>query len=395
MSSKSGIYHRKLRMAMIGGGPGAFIGEVHRKAARLDGEIELVAGAFSSNPEKSKQQGAAMYLDPARVYGAWEEMLEMEAKLPIDQRIDLVSIVTPNNLHCPPAKMAMEKGFHVVCDKPLAITSAEAKDLAKTVEKTKRVFALTHTYTGNPMVKLARDLVRHGKLGSIRKVVVEYPQGWLFQDFEKDPNNKQAGWRTDPILSGAGCLGDIGTHAANLSEYVTGLKLVSVAADVSTFVKNRRVDDDINVLGRWEKGAKGVLHASQVAVGEENDIAIYVYGDKASLEWHNCKSDYLEVRYPDKPKETWSRGWPYVAAASPLAARATRLPSAHPEGCIEAFANIYMNAAATIRAIESGKKPSDVDLDFPNVEDGVRGMLFIEAVLKSSREGSKWIDVGN
>ncbi len=384
------INKRKLRMAMIGGGPGAFIGAVHRQAANLDGQIELVAGAFSSNAAKSRQQGEALYLDPSRVYGSWEEMLEKEAKKPAEEKIDLVSIVTPNHLHFPNSKMALELGFHVVQDKPMTMSVKQARELKDIVTKTKRVFALTHTYTGYPMVKLARDLVKKGYLGKIRKIVAEYPQGWLYRDFENDGTNKQATWRTDPMLSGAGCLGDIGTHAANLAETVSGLKLLEIAADVSTFVPGRKNDDDANMLAHWENGVKGVIHASQVALGEENEISVYVYGDKASLEWRNIDHEHLTVRYPDKPAETWSKGWGYVAEISPSAAKGTRAPSNHPEGMIEAFANIYVNAADAIRAVESGQDIASVTTDFPTVDDGVRGLLFVEAALKSSAAGGKW-----
>ena len=384
------INKRKLRMAQIGGGPGAFIGAVHRKAAAMDGNIELVAGAFSSNPAKSKQTGEELFLDPSRVYGSWGEMIEAEAKMPADKRIDLVSVVTPNHLHFAASKAALEAGFHVVQDKPMTLNLQEARDLVEVVKKTGRVFALTHTYTGYPMVKLARDLVKAGKLGAIRKIVAEYVQGWLYRDFENSGDNKQAEWRTDPALSGAGCLGDIGTHAANLSETISGLKLVEVAADVTTFVPGRRIDDDVSMLAHWEKGAKGVIHASQISVGEENEIAIYIYGDEASLEWRNAEQEQLLIRYPDRPMEVLSKGWGYVAAASPSAARGTRAPTDHPEGLIEAFANIYMEAAAAIRAVESGKDIKTLAFDFPTVEDGLRGMQFVAAALKSSADGGKW-----
>ena len=388
--SKDDIRNRKLRMAMIGGGPGAMIGQVHRQAARLDGRIELVAGAFSSDPEKSKKLGSELYLDPGRVYGDWKEMLKAEAAMPADRRLDLVSVVTPNYLHLEQSKAALEAGFHVVQDKPLTISAAEARELVDAVAKSGKVFALTHTYTGYPMVKLARDLVKSGRLGQIRKIVAEYPQGWLFRKLEDDPANKQASWRTDPAKSGAGCLGDIGTHAANLSETVSGLKILEIAADVSTLVEGRKNDDDASILARWEKGAKGIIRASQVETGEENNVSIRVYGDKASLEWRHVDCEHLIVRYPDRPMETWSRGQAYVAAASASAAKATRLPACHPEGMIEAFANIYMNAAEAIVAIETGTPADKAAFDFPTVEDGLRGMLFVEAALKSSGAGGVW-----
>lgn len=392
--STTSIRKRKLRMAMIGGGPGALIGEVHRKAARLDGRIDLVAGAFSSDPAKSHAQGEELFLDSSRVYGSWRDMLAAEAAMPADKRVDLVSIVTPNHLHLEQARAALEAGFHVVLDKPMAVNAAEARALHRAVEKSGKVFALTHTYTGYPMVMLAADLARGGKLGAIRKIVAEYPQGWLYRRFEDDPANKQASWRTDPARSGAGCLGDIGTHAANLTETVTGLRILEVAADVSTFVPGRRNDDDFSVLARWEKGVKGAIAASQVAVGEENDVSIRVYGDEASLEWRHGDCEHLVLRYPDRPMEVWSRGASYVAAASPRAARNSRTPACHPEGMIEAFANIYMNAAAAMIEVDSGTPRERVVMDFPGADDGLRGMLFVEAALASSEAGGKWTPIG-
>ncbi|MDR0361925.1 MAG: Gfo/Idh/MocA family oxidoreductase [Planctomycetota bacterium] len=386
---------RKLRMAQIGGGPGAFIGAVHRMGAQMDGQIELVAGAFSSDPAKSKGMAAELYLDPARVYGSWEEMLKTEAAKPEGEKVDIISIVTPNHMHFAPAKMALELGFNVVMDKPMTITGAEARELKVTVEKSGKVFALTHTYTGYPMVKLARDLVKSGKIGKIRKIVAEYSQGWLFHAFEKTGENKQAEWRTDPARAGAGALGDIGTHAANLSEAITGLKIIEVAADVSTFVPGRPIDDDVNMLVHWEGGAKGVLHVSQIAVGEENEISLRVYGDEAAFEWKQATCETLLLRYPDKPVEVWRRAWGYVGAASACAAANTRTPTDHPEGLIEAFANIYMNVARAIRELASGKDRKSIYFDFPTVDDGLRGMLFIEAALKSSRDGGRWTKIEN
>ncbi|MDR1613856.1 MAG: Gfo/Idh/MocA family oxidoreductase [Planctomycetota bacterium] len=385
---------RKLRMAQIGGGPGAFIGAVHRMGAQMDGQIELAAGAFSSDPAKSKRMAAELYLDPARVYGSWEEMLKAEAAKPEDERIDIVSIVTPNHMHFAPAKMALGFGFNVVMDKPMTITSAEARELKAVVNKSGKVFALTHTYTGYPMVKLARDLVKQGKIGKVRKIVAEYSQGWLYQAFERSGDNKQAEWRTDPARAGAGALGDIGTHAANLSETVTGLKIVELSADVSTFVSGRPIDDDANLLVHWEGGVKGVLHVSQIAVGEENEISLRVYGDAGAIEWKHAECETLLLRHPDKPVELWRRAWGYAGAASACAAANTRTPTNHPEGLIEAFANIYMNAARAIRELAAGKARDAVRFDFPTVDDGLRGMLFIEAALKSSKEGGKWTKVG-
>ena len=384
------IGKRELRMAMIGGGPGALIGATHRQATRVDGRIRLVAGAFSSDAAKSRQQGEKLLLDPSRVYGSWKEMLQVEAAMPADRRIDLVSIVTPNFLHLEQAEAALAAGFHVVLDKPMTLNVDEARRLYAAVEKSGKIFALTHTYTGYSTVKLARDLVRNGHLGKIRKIMAEYPQGWLYRKFEDDPSNKQASWRTDPARSGAGCLGDIGTHAANLTETVTGLRIVEVAAELSTIVEGRDIDDDVNIHVRWDNGARGVVMASQVATGDENDVSIRVYGDKASLEWRHGDSEHLRVRYPDRPMETWSRGAAYVAAVSPAAAKNCRMGACHPEGMIEAFANIYMNAVEAIIAVESGTPKSSLAMDFPDHNDGLRGMLFVEATIASAKAGGAW-----
>jgi len=294
---------RKLNMGMIGGGPGAFIGDVHRKAARMDGGIQLVAGAFDINPRKSKQMGRELMIPSKRTYRTYEEMIEKELKLPDGERIDFVSVTTPNNWHFPIAKDFLEAGFHVMCEKPMTFNVAEAKQLKKIVNKTRRVFGLMHNYTGYPMVKLARDLVRGGEIGKIRKIVVQYPQGWLATALEKT-GQQQAAWRTDPKQSGgAGCMGDIGTHAENLSEYITGLKIKEVCADLSIFVKGRRLDDDGNCLLRFNNGARGVLHASQISIGEENNLAIWIYGEEKGLEWHQEHPNYLYVKVPPRPVE--------------------------------------------------------------------------------------------
>jgi predicted dehydrogenase len=377
-------------MGMVGGGPGAFIGEVHRKASRMDGGIELVAGAFDINPRKSKQQGRELLLDPRRVYGTYQQMIEKELKLPEGERIDFVSITTPNNWHFPIARDFLEAGFHVMCEKPMTLNVKEAKDLQKLVRKTRRVFGLMHNYTGYPMVKLARDMARGGDLGRIRKIVVQYPQGWLATALERT-GQMQAAWRTDPKQSGgAGCMGDIGTHAENLSEYITGLKITHLCADLTIFVKGRKLDDDGNVLLQFNNGARGVLHASQVSIGEENNLAIWVYGEQKGLEWHQEHPNYLYVKEPDGPLQVWRRGNGYVGAKSPAAARATRLPSGHPEAFFEAFANNYRNFADTVRAKLTRTKPNPLALDFPNVDDGLRGMLFIETVLASAKSNQKW-----
>ena len=384
---------RRLRMGMVGGGPGAFIGDVHRRAACIDGDVALVAGAFASDAARSRQKGAELGLDPDRAYASYAAMVDGERAMPAGERIDFVSIVTPNHVHFPVAKTFLEAGFHVVCDKPMTFTVDEARELRQIVRKSRRVFALTHNYTGYPMVKLARDLVRAGDLGRLRKVVVEYPQGWLATRLERT-GMKQAEWRTDPRRSGgAGCMGDIGTHAENLAEYVTGLRIVELCADLTTFVRGRRLDDDGNVLVRFQKGARGVLHASQVSVGEENALTLRVYGEEKGLEWRQEAPNALRVRSNDGPVEIWTRGQGYVAAKSPAAARATHLPAGHPEAFLGAFANVYRNAADTIRARLAGAKPDPLALDFPTVDDGLRGMLFIEALLESARSDRKWTKV--
>lgn len=382
--------NRNLKMGMVGGGPGAFIGEVHRKASRMDGGIELVAGAFDIDPRKSKQQGRELLLNPKRVYGTYQEMIAKELKLPEGERIDFVSVTTPNNWHFPIARDFLEAGFHVMCEKPMTLNVKEAKELQRIVRSTRRVFGLMHNYTGYPMVKLARDMARGGELGKIRKIVVQYPQGWLATALERT-GQMQAAWRTDPKQSGgAGCMGDIGTHAENLSEYITGLKITHLCADLTIFVKGRKLDDDGNVLLRFNNGAHGVLHASQVSIGEENNLAIWVYGEQKGLEWHQEHPNYLYVKEPDGPMQVWRRGNGYVAAKSPAAARATRLPSGHPEAFFEAFANNYRNFADTVRAKLTRTKPDPLALDFPDVDDGLRGMLFIETVLASAKSNQKW-----
>ena len=372
---------------MIGGGRGAFIGAVHRIAAIMDGKAELVAGAFSSDAARSKASGADLFLDPQRVYGSYQEMAKAEAKLPASQRLDFVVIVTPNHQHFPPAKLFLESGFNVVLDKPATFNLAEAVKLRAIVKKSKKVLVLTHNYTGNVMVKQARELVANGSVGQIRKIVVEYPQGWLSTFLEKT-GQKQAGWRTDPKRSGAaGCMGDIGTHAENLARYITGLHIESLCADLTTFVKGRKLDDDGNVLVRYTGGAKGVLHSSQISIGDENMLNIRVYGTKAGLEWRQEFPNELVVKYADQPRQTWRRGNGYL---TPRVGRFTRIPAGHPEGYLEAFANIYLEAYRAISAEVEGKRLPK-DLDFPTIEDGVEGMVFIETVVKSSKLGAKWL----
>jgi len=379
--------NRKLRFGMIGGGRGAFIGAVHRIAAILDGQAVLVAGAFSSDAARSRASGEDLFLDPARVYGSYQEMAKAEAAKPAAERLDFVVIVTPNHQHFPPAKLFLESGFNVVCDKPVTFNLAEAIKLRAIVRRTRKVFVLTHNYTGNAMVKQAREMVRTGKLGAIRKVVVEYPQGWLATRLEGS-GQKQAAWRTDPKRSGAaGAMGDIGTHAENLAHYITGLEISELCADLTAFVPGRRLDDDGNILVRFKGGAKGILHASQISVGEENNLNIRIYGEKAGLEWQQEHPNELLVKFPDQPKQTWRRGNGYVGDT---AKKFTRIPAGHPEGYLEAFANIYQEAFRAIRAEVAGKKmPSD--LDFPTIDDGVEGMAFIDTVVKSSVRGAKWL----
>ena len=372
---------------MIGGGRGAFIGAVHRIAAIMDGKAELVAGAFSSDAARSKASGADLFLDPKRVYGSYQEMAKAEAKLPASQRLDFIVIVTPNHQHFPPAKLFLESGFNVVLDKPATFNLAEAVKLRAIVKKSKKVLVLTHNYTGNVMVKQARELVANGSVGQIRKIVVEYPQGWLSTFLEKT-GQKQAGWRTDPKRSGvAGCMGDIGTHAENLARYITGLHIESLCADLTTFVKGRKLDDDGNVLVRYKGGAKGVLHSSQISIGDENMLNIRVYGTKAGLEWRQEFPNELVVKYADQPRQTWRRGNGYL---TPRVGRFTRIPAGHPEGYLEAFANIYLEAYRAITAEVEGKRQPK-DLDFPTIEDGVEGMVFIETLVKSSKLGAKWL----
>ena len=379
----------KLQMGLVGGGEGAFIGAVHRMAAELDGRISITCGAFSSDPAKSRTAGVALYgIDPDRSYGTYAELMTAEAARPEDDRMDFVVIATPNHTHHPIAKAALNAGFHVMSDKPATFDLAEAKELAALADETGKVFGLTHNYTGYPMVKEARHLVRTGAFGNIRRVVVEYIQGWLSERLEGE-GNKQAEWRTDPVRSGAaGCMGDIGTHGENLVEYVTGLKIESLCADLTTFVPGRKLEDDGNVLLRFDNGAKGVLFASQIAVGEENGLKLRVYGESGGLEWSQMEPNSLVVRWPDRPYEVRRTGGPGVSDA---ATGATRLPAGHPEGFLEAFALLYRNFADTLEAKRAGQKPTEENLDFPTIADGVRGMAFIETVVESAQAGAQWL----
>ncbi len=372
---------------MIGGGPGAFIGAVHRIAARMDGEIELVCGAFSSQSEKSKAAGKELFLPPERVYSSYQQMIETEKMLPADQRMDFVSITTPNHLHFDPAMMALQNGFHVVLDKPMTFTLQQAKDLKKLVEQSGLIFCLTHTYTGYPMVKQARQMVLDHVFGNIRKVYVEYPQGWL-STFLEGEENKQASWRTDPGKSGkSGAMGDIGTHAFNLAEYVSGLQVTKICAQMNIVVNGRHLDDDGAALLTFNNGATGVLMATQVAAGEENNVKIRVYGEKGGLEWKQEDNNSLLVKWLDKPMEVYRTGSGYL---SPVAAHNSRTPGGHPEGYLEAFANHYRNFALTVKAATSNEQPKK-EWHFPGVEEGLRGMAFVENMVKSGNSDTKWI----
>lgn len=373
---------------MIGGGKNAFIGAVHRIAANMDGLIELHCGAFSSNPEVSLESGKELGLSKDKCYASYTEMIETEAKLAPGERMDFVSIVTPNHAHFAPAMLALENGFHVVLDKPMTLSLAEAKLLEQKVKETGLFLCLTHTYAGYPMVKQAKSLVAENHLGKIRKIMVEYPQGWLSTDFENG-GNKQAAWRTDPSKSGiSGCMGDIGTHAAHLAEYISGLKITQICADINTVVANRRLDDDGNVLLKFDNGANGILVASQIAAGEENSLKIKVYGEKGGLEWHQMEPNTLIVKWLDAPAQLYRTGNGYLSG---VAAFNTRIPSGHPEGYLEAFGNLYKNFALTLQSKLDGKEPTALMLDFPTVQDGVRGMAFIENVIASGESSEKWI----
>ena len=381
--------NRKLRMGMVGGGSDAFIGAIHRLAAFMDNQIELVCGCFSINPEISISSGKSYFLPDDRVYKTYTEMFEHEVSLPEGERMDFVTIVTPNFAHFGPAMMALENGFNVVVDKPITFTLEEAKLLKAKVEETGLTLALTHTYSGYPAVKEARERVHRGDFGKIRKVFVEYPQGWLSSKLE-DAGNAQASWRTDPKRSGkAGCMGDIGTHAHHLAEYVTGLKTVEICAELNIFVPGRLLDDDGAAFLRFDNGAKGVLMATQIAAGEENAVKIRVYGDKGGLEWLQHEPNTLLVKWSDRPVEIVRTGQGYM---SDIAKHNTRTPGGHPEGYLEAFANIYRNFSLTVRAKMNGETPKAEWLDFPTVEDGIRGMQFIDTVVEAGyNDNVKWV----
>jgi predicted dehydrogenase len=378
--------NRRLRLGMVGGGPGAFIGAVHRIAARLDDRFELVAAALSSDPERGRAGAMELHISPERAYGSFSEMAAAEAKRP--DRIDAVSIVTPNHLHFAPAKAFLEAGFHVICDKPLTTTVEDALALAEIVRRSGLIFGLTHNYTGYPLVRQAREMIAAGELGDIRVVQVEYAQDWLTLALETT-GQKQAAWRTDPAQSGpAGSLGDIGTHAYNLACFVTGLRCDQVAADVSIFVPGRRLDDNVQMLLRFDGGARGMLWASQVAVGNENNLRLRVYGEKAGLEWGQENPNYLRFTPYGKPPLAISRAG---AGATDSAKHASRIPSGHPEGYLEAFAQLYADWAEQIAARNAGRAPAASSLLVPGVKDGVAGVRFISGVLESSRQNSAWV----
>ncbi len=380
----------KLRYGMVGGGIGSFIGPVHRMAAELDGLAELVCGAFSSDAERSYASGQALGIDPGRVYPDYQSMFEVERELPSDERMDFVVIVTPNHLHYAPARMALENGFDVVCDKPMTLTLEEAQDLERVVKNTGRLFALTHTYTGYPMIKKARSLVRSGALGRLRKVMVTYLQGWL-ASYPEGEGQKQAVWRTDPRCAGlTSTMGDIGTHAENLISYVTGLEILELSAQLNTLVPSRKMDDDGSVILRYEGHVAGAILVSQVATGEENNVTLRIYGEHGGLEWNQMEPNSLIVRWADRPMEIHRTGTG-VEGIGTGSVPAHRLPAGHPEGFIEAFANIYQAFGKALLDRKAGRPAPEEGYDFPTVEDGVRGMHFLTKVVESSRSEKKWI----
>jgi len=377
-------------MGMVGGGGGAFIGAVHRIAAAIDGQIELVCGAFSSTPEKSKASGASLFLPENRCYGSYQEMMKAEAALPDSERMDFVAIVTPNHLHFPIAKLAIENGFHVMSEKPATFSLAECTELRDILKQSNVLYGLAHTYTGYPMVKEARARVAAGELGKVRKVVVEYPQGWLAGK-EEDQDNKQAAWRLDPSQAGvSSCMGDIGVHAANLAEYIGGVSIRQICADLTSFVEGRTLDDDGSILLRFDNGARGVLMASQISVGEENGLRIRIYGEKGGLEWAQQEPNSLWLKWNDRPTELLRAGGGYLGDS---AVANTRTPGGHPEGYLEAFANLYRSFAGQIRAHLDGVQADTASLDLPGIEEAVRGMAFIEYAVSASKSDTKWCEI--
>jgi predicted dehydrogenase len=382
--------NRKLRMGMVGGGKDAFIGAIHRVAANMDGLIELVCGALSINPEIARDSAKSLFVPEDRTYLTFDEMIEKEAKLPPDKKMDFVTIVTPNFAHFAPAMLALDRGFNVVIEKPITFTIDEAKQLKKKVDETGLILCLTHTYSGYPLVKQAKAMVKDGVFGKIRKIWVEYPQGWLSKLSERE-GNAQAAWRTDPKKSGkSGCMGDIGTHAAHLAEYISGLKITQLCADLNVMVPGRALDDDGNVLLKFDNGAAGVLMASQVAAGEENALKIRMYGEKGGFEWAQHEPNTLLVKWLDQPTQILRAGGNYGDRLSSYATHNCRTPGGHPEGYLEAFGNIYRNFALTLSAKIDGRQPPKEALDFPKVEEGIRGMAFIDNVVRSGGSKEKW-----
>ena len=387
--ASAGTAARRLRLGMVGGGEGAFIGAVHAIAARIDNHYELVAGALSSEPERARRSGAAIGLAPERCYTSWADMATAEQARRAQglDAIDVVAIVTPNHLHAPVASAFLQAGFHVICDKPMTLTLAEAVSLRQLAHGTDRVFCLTHNYTGYPLVRQARDMVASGQLGTLRLVQVEYPQDWLTEPIEQS-GQKQAEWRTDPARSGAGgCLGDIGTHAYQLADYVSGLKLDQLCAELTTFVPGRRLDDNVQMMLRYQGGARGLLWASQVAPGHENGLKLRVYGTKGALEWVQAEPNVLVHSPLGDSRRLITRAGSAVGAAS---RRVSRTPAGHPEGYLECFANLYTDVALAIRAVDAGQ-PVPADVQFPSLDDGVKGMAFIEAAVRSSQAGGAWV----
>ena len=380
---------RKVRMGMIGGGKDAFIGAIHRIAANMDGLVELVCGSLSINKDIAIESGRSLFLPENRIYTDFKEMIEKESKLPEGERMDFVTIVTPNFAHFEPAMLALDKGFHVVVEKPITVSLEEAKKLKKKLDETGLLLCLTHTYTGYPMVKQARDMVKSGMLGKIRKVFVEYRQGWLSKLSERE-GNQGAAWRTDPKKSGkSGVMGDIGTHAFNLTEYITGLEVSKLCADLNTVVEGRQLDDDGAVLLKFNNNASGVLIATQVAAGEENNLSIRVYGEKGGIEWHQHEPNTLLLKWLDKPAEIFRAGSPYLGD---LAKQNTRTPGGHPEGYLEAFGNIYRNFALTLSSVINKSKVDKNIVEFPSINEGIRGMAFIENVVNGHLSKEKWVD---
>jgi predicted dehydrogenase len=371
---------KKIRLGMIGGGQGSFIGAIHRRAAALDGYYELVCGAFSSDAANSRHTGEQLNLAPQRVYDSYNEMLVTEASLPAGERMQAVAIVTPNHLHAGPVILALQHGFHVIVDKPLALTVVQAKQIALALQQSACKLALTHTYAGYPMIKEARHRVASGQFGRIRKILVEYPQGWLSTALDSS-QHKQASWRTDPGKAGAGAVGDIGTHAAHLAEYVSGLKITELCAELNAVVPGRQLDDDASALLHFEHGASGVLIATQVAAGEENNVSLRIYGELGGLEWSHQDNNLLRVKMSGQPEQIYRSGAAGLCTAASLA---TRLPAGHPEGFIEAFANIYSAFALDV----SGNR--NIDQDYPSIQEGLRGMAFIETMMRSAVSTQKW-----